>query len=226
MSVRPKQVKLSGHIEQTGRATAQSGTGSRAGGQGDLLGMRDYRVGDSIRHIHWAHTARMDSLVVCERSLAEQAVWQIQLDATNAYPGKVSQRENLAWRVRIAASLCSWLAHQSAQFDLVIEGEPARTIREGNRLQDALERLTDVPLDGMAVTNPHRATATSSGMSCPSTLVIEPVSSTTHDQWSSHLVRLRMVRDSNNRRGAMDSQELLVDLNQSIALQINAGCKG
>jgi uncharacterized protein (DUF58 family) len=32
-----------------------------------VLGLRDYRAGDSIRSIHWAQTARHGEVVVCER---------------------------------------------------------------------------------------------------------------------------------------------------------------
>jgi len=37
------------------------------GSCGDSIGARDYRTGDSVRSIHWAHTARRDTLVVRER---------------------------------------------------------------------------------------------------------------------------------------------------------------
>ena len=222
----PKQVKLAGMLEQAGHTSHHSGTGSRAGGQGDFLGLRDYRQGDSIRQIHWAHTARLDSLVVCERSAAEQSPWHIHLSTMNEQPGSLAARENLAWRVRLAASLCTLLHQQSVPFSLSIEDEqswsaPLQNFSDGNRLQQAIERLTDIPLDGSARSD-QALTVPVSKAACTLTIDVDNQRDS-HSQACKHnLVRLHLHRATNNWRQAAAGCEAVIDLDQSIATQVNA----
>ena len=52
----------------------------RPGDEGDLVSARPYRPGDSPRRIHWAHTSRRDTLIVCERQTASQRHAVVALD--------------------------------------------------------------------------------------------------------------------------------------------------
>jgi uncharacterized protein (DUF58 family) len=225
--VRPRQVKISGLVEQTGQASHHLGNGSRSGGHGDFLGLRDYRAGDSIRHIHWAHTAKLDALVVCERGAAEQSPWRIVLNTQTPTTATWASRDNLAWRVRLAASLCTWLNHQSVGFELAIPGEdrwatPATSISL-NRLERALDRLTDVPLSG-TVTEGSLNHQTSSGQ--VPTISIEPVHLQSNiDQELSldhQFIRLKLERLSSSLRRANPASTVTVDLNQPIGPQVSA----
>ena len=224
--VHPKQVRLAGMMEQSGRTSHHIGAGSRAGGQGDFLGLREYRAGDSIRQIHWAHTARLDSLVVCERSAAEQSPWQILLSTHNWQPGSLAARENLAWRVRIAASLCTLLHHQSVPFNLHIEEEHAWSTQsrhncDGSRHQQAIERLTDIPLDG-----PVQSSGTMPVADSRATCILGIEAIGPGDYYSEscrhHLVRLQLKRATQNWRQSCADSEAIIDLDQPIAPQINA----
>jgi len=47
---------------------------------GDAIGARDYRTGDSVRSIHWAHTARRDAIVVRDRPGTAGAVVRLVVD--------------------------------------------------------------------------------------------------------------------------------------------------
>lgn len=60
----------------TGRETSERITGH----SGDAIGARDYRAGDSMRSIHWAHTARRDALVVRERPGTAAAAVRLVID--------------------------------------------------------------------------------------------------------------------------------------------------
>ena len=74
----------------------------RPGHDGDILAARPYVRGDSLRRIHWVHTARRDALIVCERQTASRRSIGVVLD-TDAF------RENeiaLDWGIRVVASLC------------------------------------------------------------------------------------------------------------------------
>ena len=53
----------------------------KPGTWGDLLGVRPYRRGDSLRRIHWPQTARHGQLVVCEVQSSAVPRVQIVLDA-------------------------------------------------------------------------------------------------------------------------------------------------
>lgn len=221
--VHPKQIRLVGMLEQSGRSSHHSGEGSRSGGHGDFLGLRDYRSGDSIRHIHWAHTAKLGSLVVCERSAAEQSTWQISLSTINLQPSSRLSRENLAWRVRIAASLCTLLQQQSVTFVLNIEGEhqwqsKSSTPTVQSRLTQAIDRLTDVPLNGCE----RRAASSTSMSNAACCVAIEPVDESMDSNAATHaLVRLRLQRCASHWRQTAVADEVIVDLDQPIAHQIN-----
>jgi uncharacterized protein (DUF58 family) len=65
-----------------GESLAVAGTHSRqAGDEGDVMGVRPFRPGDSLRHVHWAQTARQDRFVVCERQATGRRRVQLILDA-------------------------------------------------------------------------------------------------------------------------------------------------
>jgi uncharacterized protein (DUF58 family) len=66
--VYPRVVPLARHSLTGGFRPAheQSTPLPQRGGGHDFLGVREYRVGDSMRHIHWASTARFGSLMVRE----------------------------------------------------------------------------------------------------------------------------------------------------------------
>jgi uncharacterized protein (DUF58 family) len=84
---------------------------SKVGTNGDVLGVRPYRRGDSPRRIHWGQSARYDRLIVCELQSNSRPVIQIILDAdphVHAGTGSDSSRE---WAIRIVASFAKgWLA--------------------------------------------------------------------------------------------------------------------
>lgn len=46
---------------------------NRTGQEGDLLGARPYREGDSLKRIHWGHSARCDKLITTERQASHNS---------------------------------------------------------------------------------------------------------------------------------------------------------
>jgi uncharacterized protein (DUF58 family) len=88
-----------------GESLAVAGTYSRhLGDEGDMMGVRPFRPGDSLRHVHWSQTARQDRFVVCERQATGRRRVQLILDARAPLrpddPNDAS--ENL---IRVAASI-------------------------------------------------------------------------------------------------------------------------
>jgi uncharacterized protein (DUF58 family) len=119
---------------------------NKVGSNGDVLGVRPYRRGDSPRRIHWGQSARHDRLIVCELQANARPVVQLVLDADPAVHvghGPESSREGA---IRIVASLAKgWLA-AGVEVGAVWNGQviPAASgPKQGNALLDALARLPD-----------------------------------------------------------------------------------
>jgi uncharacterized protein (DUF58 family) len=94
----------------------------KPGTWGDLLGVRPYRRGDSLRRIHWPQTARHGQLVVCEVQASAVPRVQIVLDASpgsHLGSGPESSRE---WAIRVAASFAEGWINQGAEVELIHDG--------------------------------------------------------------------------------------------------------
>ncbi|MCG3136329.1 MAG: hypothetical protein HJJLKODD_00157 [Phycisphaerae bacterium] len=128
--VRPRTL-ATGSIPEAALAQRDDGwwMSDRAGHSGDLLGVRPYRRGDSIRRIHWAQTARHDRLIICEMQSYAQPLIHLHVDARQEVHAGLGGSSSREWALRIAASLAqSWL-HEGAAVSLSIEQQqlPAAT---------------------------------------------------------------------------------------------------
>ena len=94
-------------------------TDRRAGTAGDLLGVRRFREGDSLRHVHWAQTARQRELIVCERQATISSTVRVGVDVPRD-PAK------LEVTMRAAASVAARLAAAGLAVELVL---PDRVLR-------------------------------------------------------------------------------------------------
>jgi len=92
----------------------------RPGGSEELLRIRDYSVGDNLRHVDWKATAKLDRLMVREFGAEQQRKFCIILDsfAPPGPPGQ-SQGELFETMVSAAASLASHLASHQFAFRFV-----------------------------------------------------------------------------------------------------------
>ncbi len=117
---------------------------ARAGTQGDFLGIRPFRRGDSLRRVHWGQTARYDRLIVCELEAATIPAVRVVLDVdSSAYPGGEGHAcfENA---VREAASLCEQWLGDGATVEFVAGSHvvPARAGRlQIVAIMDALSKV-------------------------------------------------------------------------------------
>jgi uncharacterized protein (DUF58 family) len=113
-----------GPVPETSGGRSSEGFAPRdtPGTTGDVLGVRPYRRGDSLRRIHWPQTARHDQLVVCE--MQSRAVPWVQLildthDDAHQGEGPTGSRE---WAIRVAASLLERWTEQGARIEAVFDG--------------------------------------------------------------------------------------------------------
>ncbi len=117
---------------------------SKVGTNGDVLGVRPYRRGDSPRRIHWGQSARHDRLIVCELQANSRPVIQIVLDAdprVHAGTGPDSSRE---WAIRVVASFAKGWLDDGAQVGLAWASHdvpPASGQAQMHKILDALAEL-------------------------------------------------------------------------------------
>lgn len=147
VTVRPLLLPLASELEFSGSQMAESGYGNRPVDHGEFLGVRTFRRGDSLRSIHWAQSARLDEIIVCERGGPQKSPLRIAL-ATAACTGQRWEiRENLAWRVRIAASLIDLFAARHTPFELFIDGAQQRLPEGSKGCTSAWDLLAAIPLN-------------------------------------------------------------------------------
>lgn len=83
---------------------------NKPGFHGDILAVRPYRRGDSLRRVHWPQTARHDRLIVCERQASSHPELTVWLDTTPDHHIGDDHNSTLERAIRAAASLCeSWI---------------------------------------------------------------------------------------------------------------------
>ena len=120
----------------------------KAGTSGDLMGVRDFRRGDSLRRIHWAQTARHERLIVTERQALRLPRVQVILDLNGATPGSDQERE---WAIRAAMSLIEGWSGRGLHLDILVRDLGSRRFTGGlNSLRDSLARLPHEVQGGMA----------------------------------------------------------------------------
>jgi uncharacterized protein (DUF58 family) len=119
---------------------------SKVGTNGDMLGVRPYRRGDSPRRIHWGQSARHDRLIVCELQSNSRPLIQIVFDADpriHTGTGPDSSRE---WAIRIVASFAKGWLEDGAQVGLAWGSHdipPASGQAQSQKILDALAGLPD-----------------------------------------------------------------------------------
>ena len=100
----PKSAKLTDMPERQGRALAIAGAlCPKSGHEGDYLGVRPFREGDSLRQVHWAQSARRDSLIVCERQTSSRQQVVLWLDPLAS--SSCETRDQQETLIRVMASL-------------------------------------------------------------------------------------------------------------------------
>ncbi len=147
VTVWPLLIPITSELEFPGSRLAEVGTGQRASSQGEFLGVREFRRGDSLKSIHWVQSARNDRLIVCERGGPQQQAVELHLWTASSRGSLADRRENLAWRVRIVASLVDLLVSRHLPFHLLIDGKRTRLPNGEAARRFAWDRLAAIPLD-------------------------------------------------------------------------------
>ena len=128
----------------------------RPGNDGDSIGVRAFRQGDSLRHIHWAKTACRNELIVRERQTCAQQPIEIVLDLSPANHSGVGSKSTYEWAIRIAAFIAKQLhRHHSIIYLKCIglaDSRPSMVTNQGGlrELLDFLAMLPELEIDAPA----------------------------------------------------------------------------
>jgi uncharacterized protein (DUF58 family) len=91
----------------------------RAGGDGEILGVRPYRRGDSLRRVHWPQTARQGSIIVCECESKSVPRVQVVLDRDPLSHFGSGPDSTMEWSLRVVASFVEEWSVQGIEIELV-----------------------------------------------------------------------------------------------------------
>lgn len=216
VTVWPMLLSARGELEIVGKQLAETGGGDRACSHGDFMGVRDFRQGDSLRSIHWAQSARLDSLVVCERGGPQKHAVTFELStlACKGTPEEVC--ENLAWRVRIMASLVDLAVSRHVPFQLVIDGHGYGQMAgvTGRRL--AWNLLTAIPLEGKPYSSSNQRSIDASSSSRVSVTAL----SSGGVPMAAHLARVELIQPSRSVRRNEQHCMSEINLDEDISDQL------
>jgi uncharacterized protein (DUF58 family) len=119
MIVWPQTVELKTIPMDMRGEPASDGIGvDRPGNDGDSIGARNFRPGDSLRSIHWAHSAKLDEFVVRERQSIVQRTLRLEVWPSPSPPRHPTDRETQEWLFRIAGSIARMFLNQRWQVEL------------------------------------------------------------------------------------------------------------
>lgn len=120
---------------------------ARQGGTDAFMGTRDYRRGDSPRHIHWPSTARRDELMVREFESSTRVDVCLLLDCHASSLAGNGHDSSFEYAVRIAASVGLCAVELGHAVRLLGFGRQTMDVKMGQgsrqkaRLLDALARI-------------------------------------------------------------------------------------
>ncbi len=147
----PKTVKLDSVPPLSGTNFNVSGNMSdRAGSEGDVIGARHYRQGDSLRQVNWSLSAKSNRLVVVERQSAAQQPIHVILDLSlgSSQPSEGFSNSAFEWRIRVAASICKQFHLRQSLIQLSCLGLPAdfsSSLTNQKGLSRLLDFLAEIP---------------------------------------------------------------------------------
>lgn len=132
----------------------QGQTLKRKGSGEDLIGIRDYQMGDPMKQINWKATARRQKLMVREMAEDKQPGYILAVDTSHQAWKKSEHLEHLC---RFAASLAEDLFTQNQLSATIINGGEPIMIRSMGDLEEFLNALSVVEaIDSTVDVGAHR----------------------------------------------------------------------
>ena len=120
----PKTVELDGMPDAVEAQSSEEQLSDRRVGQfGDMMGTRLFRDGDSLRRVHWAQTARQQTLIVTERQAPAMTAVTVVVDLSEDAHRESDRNQSCECVISVAASVCESLYRQHARVECLIGDE-------------------------------------------------------------------------------------------------------
>lgn len=167
--VAPRALPVEFALPTGGDLPADRGSRLRAsGGSGDLLGVRPYRMGDSLRRVHWAQTAKHEQLVVCEREASVQPAAELVVDLRPETHAGTAPNGSLEWCLRIAVSICQSILTTGGRVCCRLGDRTFNLDGRRSEWRAFVDYLAEIPRQGL----PHREAKSSQRQAPRSRIVI------------------------------------------------------
>jgi uncharacterized protein (DUF58 family) len=92
---------------------------ARTGGSGEFYGTREYKMGDSLRHIHWPLSAKHGRLIVKEFEMRGSTQVSVLLDLDHTSNMGQGRDSTFEYSVKIAASLGKYALERGHYYQLL-----------------------------------------------------------------------------------------------------------
>ena len=120
-------------------------------GAAEFCGLREYRLGDNPRHIHWPTSARMNELMVKQFEPLASACVHLALDLAHGSNVGTGRQATLEYALRIAASIARFTCYNNIRTRLTGAARRAVEVEAGSgaiQYQRILDELAVVDADG------------------------------------------------------------------------------
>ena len=132
---------------------------TRSGKDGETIGAREYRHGDSIKNIHWSRTAQFNRMIVRERQSFTQTPISIVVDLVPDHHHGTCNQSTYECAIRIAGTVAKQLHQHQSRVDLICVGVPTGTpSRTSNRngLSPLMDFLALLPTHDLSAASKPR----------------------------------------------------------------------
>jgi uncharacterized protein (DUF58 family) len=133
----PARIPYQTQMRRTGPRWMQ-GAARRRGDGVDLIQLRDYRPGDTLRRIHWKASARVRRLQVKETETEHHEAYALRVSPSQ---GIWSREDGFEKMCAFAGTLAEDLFHRDALLRVVVDGVLDRRINGPADLRDVLDAL-------------------------------------------------------------------------------------
>jgi uncharacterized protein (DUF58 family) len=148
MVVLPKPIPVALDIPlATGWGISEAESGQARGAGIEPRGVREYAVGDSLRHVHWASSARRGQLLVKEFEAGSHTSAAFVLQRTSGSEFGSAEHTTLEMMCGHAAFLADTLLQQGAKVEFPVLEEAKRHGTSSERLEEILQTLAHVQAD-------------------------------------------------------------------------------
>ncbi len=145
----PKSIPMDGELNPIDSNHTNGNTLiDRPGYDGDTIGVRDFRQGDSMRHVHWAKTAQLNRLITRELQSSIQRTVRIVLDLSAETHLGTGSKSSYEMAIRAAGTISRQLQSKRISVNLQctgLSGEQSATVSTDGGTEAFFDFLAMLP---------------------------------------------------------------------------------